>query len=70
VRDKTDLIRHNIADIESVNCDRRTTVSITLKSATALALALLVSIGAAATSQAADVTPLGGATGCCRMLPQ
>ena len=39
---------------------------IPLKSATALALAVLVSIGAATTSQAAEVTPRGGATGCCR----
>ena len=39
---------------------------IPLKSATALILAVLVSIGAATTSQAAEVTPLGGATGCCR----
>jgi hypothetical protein len=41
-------------------------VRIPLKSATALVLAVLVSIGAATTSQAAEVTPLGGATGCCR----
>ncbi|HZL02790.1 MAG TPA: hypothetical protein VFC48_06650 [Cellulomonas sp.] len=45
-------------------------MSITLKSATALILAVLVSISTAATSQAADVTPLGGATGCCRMALQ
>jgi len=70
VRDNTVPIRHNTADIEPVNRDRRTTVSITLKSATALILAVLVSISTAATSQAADVTPLGGATGCCRMALQ
>jgi hypothetical protein len=59
-------IRHNFADIESVHCDRRTTVRLPLKSATALVLAVLVSIGTATTSQAAELTPLGGATGCCR----
>lgn len=37
-----------------------------LKSVAALVLALLVSIGTATTSQAAELTPLGGATGCCR----
>ncbi|NMM18261.1 MAG: hypothetical protein HHJ14_14405 [Cellulomonas sp.] len=38
----------------------------TLKSATAVVLALLVSISVATTSQASVYTPLGGATGCCR----
>lgn len=38
----------------------------TLKSATAVVLALLVSISVATTSQASEYTPLGGATGCCR----
>ena len=56
-------------DSESVNCDRSPTVSFTKKSATALVLAALLSIGAASVSQAADLTPMtGGATGCCRML--
>jgi hypothetical protein len=41
-------------------------VRVILKSATAVALAALVSISAATTSQATQLTPLGGATGCCR----
>lgn len=55
-----------MADIESVHCDRRTIVRITLKSATAVVVAVLISIGAASSSQATDYKPLGGATGCCR----
>ncbi|MGV8977379.1 MAG: hypothetical protein ACOH17_04995 [Cellulomonas sp.] len=39
---------------------------LTMKSATAVVLALLVSISVATTSQATTYTPLGGATGCCR----
>ncbi|WP_158274523.1 hypothetical protein [Cellulomonas sp. WB94] len=39
---------------------------ITVKSATAVVLAVLISISAATTSQASEYTPLGGATGCCR----
>ncbi len=39
---------------------------LTLKSATAVVFALLISISAATTSQASSYTPLGGATGCCR----
>src|SRR5450830_192342 len=64
--DNTVPSRHSYTDIESVHCDRRTIVRVILKSATAVALAALVSISAATTSQATQLTPLGGATGCCR----
>lgn len=44
-------------------------MKITAKSAAALVLAALISIGAATTSQASTITPMsGGATGCCRTI--
>jgi len=55
-----------MADTKSVHCDRRPIVRITAKSATAVVLAVLISLSAAGASQASEYTPLGGATGCCR----
>ena len=44
---------------------------ITLKSASALVLAALITLGASSVAQASVSTPMtGGATGCCRMLFQ